>query len=284
MARASLAGLVLSIALAGCGSSVVQAESSGSGSGTSTGSGGHGGGGGGTGGSTTVTTTSSGPGGGGEAPACAHTDDKLTFDLSPFDAQHFDCADPNTDVGQHRIDGAVTQVGGGTITIDSCPANENCAPLLSTLSFTAPGLAINVPVGAFVSLEYSVAVAMGSCSQAFVLQNLPTFNGLPNPVGQSSMLWLAGADGTLQTLPDSPFTVQTKPTCSEPSGVRNEGLVFGVPPGPMGGSIEVRMGMPFEGMVEGVQSWIIADLRSFKSDVTTTDDDYAYFVSQSFDK
>lgn len=188
------------LAAAGCSSQVTISHSGGGASGA-TGSG--------VGGATTT--------GGGGAPVCDVTHERFDLTLETAFAGVFSCAEQfDSEEGLHQLDGEVTESSGGTLVIDSCPPGADCFPWINKLSFSAPGLDVAIPVGAFVHLEARVEIPFG-CTHELLITNLPNWAGVPNPINPQEQLYVAGSDGAPVPLPGAPFTVQAlSMACSEP--------------------------------------------------------------------
>lgn len=104
-----------------------------------------------------------------------------------------------------EIEGVVQPMSLGSslrgIVIDTCPPNADCVASPSTLTVVAPILpATLVPAGAFVRLHYTVVttVAPGfgaspnGTGSYVLIENLPTWGGVPNPVEGNQRIWFAG--------------------------------------------------------------------------------------------
>ena len=210
--------------MAGTGAIAGFGGSSGGGAGNTGGSAGIAGSGGSTGGAAGVAGFSGSPGGsGGGSAACGKTHDEFHVDGYLYDGSVFGCW--NGQSGTVQIEGSVVSSFPDGFTIDSCAPNMDCAaPMISEFYYYANGLQTYVPVGSFVRVSLSIEMPWG-CEQRIVVRNMPSWEGVPNPVGQGQELYLAAADGTLEELPEAPFTIDAiglgcypnAPSCGEPA-------------------------------------------------------------------
>jgi hypothetical protein len=136
-------------------------------------------------------------GGGGDAPECGRTDDRFQMAVYPYDTSEWGCTlGGKTAAGTFFTEGVVVYADEATVTVDGCPPNADCdAFLLTTVDVAAEGLALPVPMGAFVRIEVAVSVSEG-CEHYLTIKNLPEWNGLSSSFA-TNHLWLAAGDGGL---------------------------------------------------------------------------------------
>jgi hypothetical protein len=216
--RASLGLALLLPLLAACSSSPAN-ENTGNGSGGAGGSGNGGAGG-------------SGNGGAGGAETCdIGTQDKVTWSLTLPSGQAYPPADPAADKGKPPVDitlvGQVKESDPGTIRIDTCSPAADCIPLIATLTISAKGLpAQPIPKGALVQLHYRSEYGTDTHTTSYtamhlVIENVPNWDGLPNPVATGQNLWLAAHEHFVTGGPNSltasfdPFLVERVDLCTK---------------------------------------------------------------------
>lgn len=226
-------------------------------------------------------STGAGAGGGGGLP-CGPTADRLDLSMQTWDGLTLGCgsglAEP---VGTFVYDGTLQQTQDGELTVDSCSPLADCLPMVSTLRISAPGLSPYLRSGSYVRVTMYVAQPMG-CEQAFTIVNLPEWDGVPNPVTPERRLWLAGADGTAQTLQDSPFGIEKLPLgCSEGTPGDDYALRFFPASDPAGG-VTVGMGQTAYLEVGTNDAWILRNLRSYESGVPDDFWNWAYWIAQPY--
>lgn len=240
------------------------------------------GGGGGSGATSTSSASSGTGGGGGGGLPCGATHDALDFSMQTWDGLSLGCgtgfAEPQ---GTFTYEGTLQQTADGQLTIDSCSPAADCLPMVSTLRVSAQGLSPYLRTGSYVRVTVYVAQPMG-CEQAFTIVNLPEWDGVPNPVTPERRLWLAGADGTTQTLQDSPFGIEELPLgCHEGGAGDDYALRFFSAADPGGG---LTLGMGQTGYLEAGpgEAWIVRNLRSFESGAPDDFWDWAYWLAQPY--
>lgn len=183
-------------ALAGCGGTVEVTSGTGGGTGGSTVTGGGGAGG----------ATVGGGGAGGLAPSCQDfSAGSLAMTVVTPEGAVWDCAEfMQSATGDLIVEGAVTKASAGSLEIDACGPAADCLPMLHQVKVSSPGLALTVPVGAFVRLHVNVYIPWG-CEERIMITNLPVWQGTPNPVVSEPRLWLAGSEGSASLLESAPF-------------------------------------------------------------------------------
>ncbi len=191
---------------AGCGGNVSLSNGDG-GSGGETGGagGGNGGSQGGAGGSVGGTAGTGGIGGG---PACDTAPaGSFTMSIQTPQGQVWSCdAWDTTQQGDLTFDAAVVKSSLNVVSLDACSPAADCVPLIYEVTFGADGLGVDIPVGALVHVEASVNVPWG-CAQRLLITNLPSWDGMPNPVQTNHQLWVAATDGMADMFADAPFVV-----------------------------------------------------------------------------
>jgi hypothetical protein len=104
--------------------------------------------------------------------------------------------------------GIVVSSAPNMMQIDRCSPAADCVPLLLDAIWDEPDLNVVVPVGAIVRLEYTVGKTWYDCSQALFVTNLPSWDGVANPVASDSSPWLLAGDGTLSMPATASITIE----------------------------------------------------------------------------
>ena len=140
----------------------------------------------------------------------------------------WDCAKfMESGTGTLSFDAAVLKSGLNTLSLDACSPAADCVPLIYEVTFNSDGLGVDVPVGTYVHVEASVDIPWG-CYERLMIKNIPSWDGMPNPVLPNSQLWVAATDGVVSMFEDAPFVVEEVPLdCGPSSG----GCGGGVEPG-----------------------------------------------------
>ena len=154
---------------------------------------------------------------GGPQPTCGRTYDTFAMRAQLSDGRSFGCKG-GKDQGYAELVGQVVDAANNSFSIDSCPPNADCMPMLSSFSFESPNLMLWMPTGSFVRIQLDVEQPWG-CTEQIQVENLPTWAGLANPFSSEALLHLSAADGTRNTLTGSPFSVSTMPLGCSSSGV-----------------------------------------------------------------
>ncbi|MBI5533351.1 MAG: hypothetical protein HY898_11580 [Deltaproteobacteria bacterium] len=198
--RAGFLGLAAIVIAVGCGGSVETTNDPGaSGSGGAAGAGGSSGKGG-----TGGVVIDAGPDVKPDAPfKCGKTSEHFTMNASLYDGRTFGCGF-GKDTGSVQLKGRIESTTADSFTLDSCPPDMDCMPMYSTISI--PGSYPLLLGGGFVTLYLEVDQPWG-CAQRMLLMSLPIWGGEPNPNGGGTSMIFAGADGTYETFPDSPFQI-----------------------------------------------------------------------------
>jgi hypothetical protein len=169
----------------------------------------------------------------------------------------------DSQTGLLELSGRVVSSEPEKLTIDSCSPLADCAPLINTLDFKAPGLSLTIPVDSYVSMQVRVDIPMG-CSHELMIQNLPEWDGLPNPVFAGRHLWLAAADGVIATLPDAPFAVTALPLGCSPEPQRDAySLLFTSPSSKA--EVSLKMGESSDWYWQPTSMMTVRNLRSFET-------------------
>jgi hypothetical protein len=156
-------------------------------------------------GSSSVTAGAGGSGGG----YCGETNDSLAFVLATYDGHIYGCADETGDI---ELSGQVVKnFGNGDLVLDSCGPAADCSPMISNLTMKANGLSVDIPVNAYVRVQVHMSVNPIACQQRIQITNLPSWEGVPNPVDTASPIWVAAADGDAKTFPDSALQLGLDP-------------------------------------------------------------------------
>lgn len=214
-------GLSVALSLLACESEVTTTGGSGGGGGEVGGAGGSGGGTGGAGG------------------ACVCPSAALTFTLT----------DPDGLEVTEGLDlqGAIHVAGPGVWEIDTCPPNADCLQTIFTLRLEVPGLAPEIPEGAFVSLASAFNDFEGiELHRWILLRNLPVWGGVPSTSSSGSELLLFANLGVDD---GAPLPITPVPHCKDPGADPNGLDALGVfdleaqaDNGPDGGPFTVEAG------------------------------------------
>ncbi len=250
--------------VAACG-----AETRSDGSGGSAGSGGTSGGGGtaGSGGSAgSGGTAGSGGNAGSGGATCYHPVKNVWVTVTPHPG----------DAGIVSYDwsttGKVTASAKNELTIDDCPANGGCSASPHHVKLDAPLLDFVAPVGAFVSVH---VVQHGGWipARTLAIQNVPNWNGQPNPVASHDHFHLLAADGELKH-PDAPFEVTTTLVpCPGDNGGKLYALSFTAPGEP---PVTVPYG-PIASVALAGQKWKASVVRSYNANAADYPAPYAWW-------
>jgi hypothetical protein len=160
-----------------------------------------------------------GMGGGGGAPSCVETYDSMSVALVTWDGKTFGCG---ADAGDYELSARlVNKPVDGLFVLDSCSPSAVCKPQLSTLSITVTDSSYYAEIndGAYVKVHFAIEpLETGGCRQRIQIKNLPTWDGVTNPVDPGERLWFFGADGGLDTFPDTPVVVTKEALDCVPPG------------------------------------------------------------------
>ncbi len=154
------------------------------------------------------------PGGGtggeaGQPGSCARTHDGATcLGVDAFSGESYGCS-INTSTGGGAVSwaatGIVTKTTADSFTVDSCAPDANCAPKLSTYSVAAPGLTLDMRVGAIALVSYQGLDAAGPAGPSpgqILAVSVGDWGGAHNPDGDGR-LYLAVSDGPEPSAYDS---------------------------------------------------------------------------------
>lgn len=179
MKRWMFVGGLLVLALAGCENTVESAGAGGSG-----GAGAEGGG-----------------DAGGSQPLGCPAVSFLTFEL-----------DGVTELADRHVvlSGVLTEVAPGSWQLDTCPPNADCsADTLHSFTVEVPDVEFHLPTGALVQLTFDYS--QSPSRHALLLENLPTWSGMDNPIASDTYPWLY-----VQALGDGPFDIAETLACASP--------------------------------------------------------------------
>jgi hypothetical protein len=272
--------VLLVLALPACGGKVV-VEAGAGGSGSTTG----------VGGASSVASTSTGSGpsttsGSGGAPSCTETHDTFSFDLATWDGKAFGCIQGPSD---YEFSALVDfEDGKGFLGLDSCSPAADCTAQDSKLSITAPGIYTDIPMGTFVRVHVAVKLFQGGCSQFIQIKNLPSWDGMPNPIVAGEQLWFLGVDGGPGAFADTPLTATPVPLGCFPDAPMGCGgkddytLRFQPANAPDSPYVDVPMGKADSlnaALAGGFEYVSLHNLRSFSSGICDGPIDFAYWIS-----
>jgi hypothetical protein len=228
--------------------------------------------------------------GGSQGGSCPHTTDQFSFSLSSYSdstvqgpAHLLACG---AETGSVSFPAVVTGADGTSLTLSACPDGGGACHTLQVI-VAAQDLSIPLPVGAFVRIDAAVHSTGDGCAQTLMVQNLPSFGGVPNPITAAPILWLAGAEGTLEPLPGASFQVADvqDPGCASRPGYGDDALTFTLDATgdaapveltlPMGASYIVQLGQG------GAEAMLVRNLRSFRSATAPPYDmrNFAYWIT-----
>lgn len=276
--------VLLILALPACGGVVVDGQSGATGT-TSVG---------GVGGSSTGDVGSSGGSGGtggvGGAPSCNETNDRLDVVLSTWQGATYACNQEQGDFGFAAQ--VVDKPGPGLFVFDSCSPGADCIPFISKLSIAAPGIYSDVPIGAYVAVHIAVHYAVQEgCTVRIQINNLPMWDGVPNPVMGGKDLWFFGMEGVIEPFVDTLF-VATKellgcsPGNSMGCGKHEDYLLHFRPakdPGDPGVSVLMgESGYLGTSLPGGYQLVSAHNLRSYSSGICDVGDAQSYWLTHEY--
>jgi hypothetical protein len=197
---------------------------------------------------------------------CPHTTDTLSLELTMPDGTTLACGQSTDKI---EIAAVVLASTPTSLSLDLCPPNYGCPMMKASLEVHAAGLSIGIPTGALLSIQIDVWTPPGGgCMQAVLVQNLPTWSGVPNPASTESFLWFTGTDGGATTFYEAPFSVTAMPDCNDEPGApyENQELTFTsamMPPSPTPPQVTVPMGASAVWTVAPQETWVVHNLRSF---------------------
>lgn len=202
--------------------------------------------------------------------SCARTTDELAVTVTPAAGEPPNCSmHQGTTPTEWSGIGRVVSTNGGDLVLDECSPATDCTPMLRTLEIRAPGVAPELPSGAYVSWRVRFAPGWSRCVVAVMIRNQPTWDGVPNPVAQSERVYVLGADGSLDTFADAPLSVSRRALgCGAHDGGQLAPDEYALE---IDGTSElVLMGDEREVAVAG-RVFSVRNLRSFQTELT---DDY----------
>jgi hypothetical protein len=237
-------------------------------------------------GGSVVASVTTGVGG---APSCAETHDTLSVTLSTWQGITYDCGNGTSDF---ELSAAVVESPGqGLLVLDSCSPGADCTPFLSKLSIAAPGISLDIPVGTYVKVHVAIDVGFNNeCSQRVQITNLPTWDGMPNPMMPGELLWFLGVEAGQKAFPDSPIAATPEPFgCpSEQGGCSTHEDYqwhFQIPTSSSDPGVVVQMGATAYWGVNfptGFEYLSVHNLRSFKSGACDAPTDLAYWIKHEY--
>lgn len=225
------------------------------------------------------TSASSGTG----LPVCGvETHDTVQIGLQVFQGPLVGCSaggPPGGGTMTHSVTGVVISASNGTFTIDSCPPNSDCAGQFSTLTLGLSGFIPSLPVGAFVEVRVLEVANAFSCSDTLMVRNLPTWDGVANPVSSGDVMWLA-ASNSVNAFADAPYQIEAVPLgCfPDPGGGCGAGPMddyfFRVTVGDS--SFDVGMGISAE--VGSPPQWVFHNLQSHQTGLCDDPGSFDYWM------
>ncbi|MBI5532199.1 MAG: hypothetical protein HY898_05770 [Deltaproteobacteria bacterium] len=143
--------------------------------------------------------------------SCVRTADRLGMAIAMDGGKTLGCEFYPAGIGSVTFQGSIDSVAYGTdsleIGVNTCPPFANCISI-NKISVKAPGMYAYMPQGAFVTVQAEVVDASGwGCMQRIQIINLPEWEGMKNPMGNSMGIYLAGADGQVASFDSAPFKV-----------------------------------------------------------------------------
>lgn len=177
--------------------------------------------------------------------------------------------------------GIVVASSDNAFQIDECSPAADCVPIITDVSMSGRDLALLVPIGAIVRIDYTITSTIYQCARVLSVSNLPSWDGVPNPISPKQELYLAAADGTYQAPEESGLTISLVELGCPPSsnGCGGTSLVpddyafsFGTP----AGTVQIGMGETLP-LGQGLSG---ANLRSYVSGYCDDYWSWAYWVSR----
>ena len=102
-----------------------------------------------------------------------------------------------------ELSGILTELAPGSWQLDTCPPNADCSEdTLHTITVVVPGVEFSLPSGLLVQLTFDDSSS--ESPHSLLLENLPSWSGLENPIASDSDPWLY-----VQTDGDGPFDFST---------------------------------------------------------------------------
>lgn len=223
-------------------------------------------------------------GSGGAGGGCGRTAEYLYIEVASEAGSSLGCAtaEPGS-FESWQLQGEIVAVEGETFTIDSCPPNADCLPILSRVTVSGAGFYMPLWTGVFVELEMMVDFPWG-CSSLIEVRNLPVWGGVENPYGADDSVWFAASDGTPATLETSDIQINPLPLGCYP-GQEDE---CGVPEDYVlqfqsrtdGSAVDVPMGQIGQFAADG--QWLSAkNLRSYETGYCDDYWNWAYWVTRA---
>jgi len=94
-----------------------------------------------------------------------------------------------------EVDGVVTSVVDGVVSVDMCAPNTQCDPSVWTFTTVADPLVLSIPTGTFVHATIAVwSDMLSGCTGWLALENLATWNGVANPTTDRPLVWLTATE------------------------------------------------------------------------------------------
>jgi hypothetical protein len=220
--------------------------------------------------------------------ACGKTHDRFELIATTYDGQTYTCGGQPTATGLRKLVGEVMKSATNAFTLDSCPPSADCVPMSSQFTFSAPGLAAKIPLGAFVEVQIEVQHPWG-CEQRLMVRNLPIWDGLTNPVATGRRLYLAASDGSPHAFDDAPFAIEKRalgcapdagPSCGETAD--DYALRFHPADHPEQPGVLVPMGSTWTwqpNLSGEMPAWSIRNLRSYVSGMCDDYWNWAWWVA-----
>ena len=214
--------------------------------------------------------------------SCGRTNERFEMLVEHFDGRVFGC-NAGKDKGNVQLEGQIVQVTGDGFMLDSCPPNADCIPMLSR--FSMPGSYPFLPMGSYVTVYFEVQQPWG-CYQRILINSLPVWGGEPNPNGGGKDMIFAAADGTIETFPASPFSIDKfglncmpgEPSCG---GITPDDYVLKFTELATGNHVEVPMGETASWTWTSQQPgyWGVQNLRSYESGYCDDSWNWAYRIT-----
>jgi hypothetical protein len=234
--------------------------------------------------SATTTTSSSAPTtgtGAGGAPSCELSSDGFQMELESWDGSVWGCSDAAGPTGDYTLEGALTRLSDKDFEIDSCPPDADCAPQISRLHVSAPGLYPTLFDGAAVRISVHVERPWG-CEHHVSIWNLASWGGTQNPFLPFHVLLLAAGDGTIDTIPETELAIDKVPVdCPRPGpgSIDVYALRFHDPSGSDEGVVVGMQDPPATiYRVETCGYWVVDDLRSYETNVPDDSWNWGYWA------
>lgn len=142
---------------------------------------------------------------------CGQTYDRLDFRIQDPKGQEYACNGMVSNPMEIlEFTGELIGQKGETLVFETCPPTADCPSIPYTISIEAAGFTFGtLPKGAFFKVSAQIQQDW-ACTQRIIIQNAPSWGGVPNPISKEEFIIFAGADGTTEVLPGTPFIIEAQ--------------------------------------------------------------------------